>query len=180
MSAALDVQLPLPLHLALDGGLRLSSISGLITSPGPGPELLNSPSHGWHWPLKGVVWAVGVWAHRPQVTPFGPYQAPPPPPPCSDTWVWQVVSGDCAQGDCASNSMHSQKEIKADHQLENAVLGAVRHRAARGCLPVPDANTATGVRDVPSSQPPSSNICHSLSPPFPSLYFSLKTASRGG
>ena len=51
-----------------------------------------------------------------------------PPPPVRQHV--SVSSGDCAQGEDASNSMHSQKEIKADHEPECPVLRAFLQKSA--------------------------------------------------
>ena len=47
-------------------------------------------------------------------------------PPCGDTWVCQVVIAlrEIAQ----ATALHSQKEIKADHEPECPVLRAFRQR----------------------------------------------------
>ena len=43
-------------------------------------------------------------------------------PPCGDTWVCQVVIA--IKGTAQATALHSQKEIKADHEPESPVLGA--------------------------------------------------------
>ena len=54
-------------------------------------------------------------------------------PPCGDTWVCQVVIA--IKGTAQATALHSQKEIKADHEPESPVLGAfpqclhVRHNS---------------------------------------------------